>query len=853
MCVNKIHCMYFQRTTTRCNSNEVNENGDYVMCVICKDGTHTCPCSEAIDESNHPEEEMDTKELIHIADICPIGLYAHVSIVDGLVECKDGCPDGQWKYNNTCVATCPDQSPYMATDTGECVHVCPVSSFHQDLYCMPCHGTCLQSAGCTGPSDRDCTRCATAEYVVHMHKRTCVLECTYPSQFYEMVASDPPLYQCLDSCVKLYIWNPLMNMGECVEYCPSEHDVIVDNKCTPGPCPDKYKFYFRDGNMTRCLQQCPSHQYHVPGSYECREHCVEPFKFVSENYCLPRCPEDSHFYLRESHRCVKMCPEYGNTETCIRICPAGRPHVYNDTCLSSCPAAAKYHAPDDPTCYTTCPGNMVHLPNHTECLPGCPDGQNFTANSTCLTSCPESALYFTTSGGINACAATCQAAIYHVQGSYQCLEECPVYAINSTGCRTFCPGEKPYCSPASWGTNEIISQCDCVTSCDKLTVDITKTCNFFDEGCPNYARYQVNMNCYTRHCPDTHPFHQQDNVYKCLVECPTGLGHELGSFSCLSKCPAKQRYIDDATCSDTCSKAYHLQTTHGIECLDNCPNNTFILLSDNSTEPAECVRECPAKQRYIDNAICHDTCSKVYRMQTIHGTECLDNCPINTFILLSDNSTELAECVRECPDNKIYSVNQVCSKSCPDELPFMLTNRTISCLARCDGNMFQLRMENESRTQCIANCPPDKPYAIDKACSTSCLDTSYIFNKSGTILCLDYCPPGSFIPEVKGNPYTPCIPSCDGPSLGNQCVEKCPILYHLSGEEYYFDDHLYKNVPCVFVLTECIITISFSLCCIVLMCFILCCCQSMRHTLHSSEVDVILRYLDLGPVSLLLS
>ena len=735
--------MYFQRTTTRCNSNEVTDNADSVMCVLCKNGTHTCPCSEAIDESNYPEE-MDTKEPIHIADICPIGLYGHVSIVDGLVECKDGCPDGQWKYNNTCVTTCPDQSPYMATDTGECVHVCPVSSFQQDLYCMPCHGTCLQSAGCTGPSDRDCTRCATAEYVVHMHMRTCVLECTYPSQFYEMVASDPPLYQCLDSCVKLYIWNPLMNTGECVEYCPSEHDVIVDNKCTPGPCPDKYKFYFRDGNMTRCLQQCPSHQYHVPGSYECREQCVEPFKFVSEIYCLPRCPEDSHFYLKESHRCVKMCPEYGNTETCIRICPAGRPHVYNDTCLSSCPAAAKYHAPHDPTCYTTCPGNMVHLPNHTECLPGCPNGQNFTANSTCLTSCPESALYFTTSGGINACASTCQAAIYHVQGSYQCLEECPEYAINSTGCRTYCPGEKPYCSPGSWGPNEIITGCDCVTSCDKLTVDITKTCN---EGCPNYARYQVNMNCYTRHCPDTHPFHPQDYVYTCLIECPTGLGHELGSFSCLRKCPAKQRYIDNATCSDTCSKAYLLQTIHGIECLDNCPNNTFILLSDNSI----------------------------------------------------------------------------------------------------------LRLENESRTQCIANCPPDKPYAIDKVCSTSCFNTSYIYNQSGTILCLDNCPPGSFIAEVKGNPYTPCISSCGSPSLGNQCVEECPIFYHLSGDKHYIDDHLYQNVPCVFVLTECIITISFSLCCIVLICFILCCCQSMRHTMHSSEVDVILRYLDLGPVSLLLT
>ena len=786
MCVHKIHCMYFQRTTTRCDSNEVNENGDYFVCVLCTNGTHTCPCSEAIDESNHPEEEMDTKELIQIADICPVGLHAHVSKVDGLVECKHGCPDGQWKYNNTCVTKCPDQSPYMVTYTEECARVCPVSSFQQDFYCMPCHGTCLQSAGCTGPSDRECTRCATTEYV-YRHTSTCVLECTDSSQFYEMVASDPPLYQCLDSCAKLYIWNPQMNMGECIEYCPPEHDVIVDNQCTPGPCPDKYKFYFRDGNMTRCLQQCSSHQYHVPGSPKCIDHCVEPFKFASDNYCLPRCPEDSHFYLKESHQCVKMCPMDGNRETCIRICPAGRPHVYNDTCLSSCPSAAKYHAPDDPTCYTTCPRNMVHLPNHTECLPGCPDGQNFIANSTCVTSCPESALFYTTSGGTHYCASTCSANyIYHVPRTHECLADCPEYALNSTGCRTYCPSETPYCAIWYWRTGRNkISQCRCVTSCDKLTVEITKTCTNLYNGCPDYARYQANINCYTRHCPDTHPFHTHDNVYTCLKECPTGLVHVLGSFSCLTKCPVKQRYIDNATCSDTCSNKYRLQTIHGIECLDNCPNNTFILQRGNSTE---------------------------------------------------------RQCVRECPDDKMYSVNQVCSKSCPDEMPFMLNNHTISCLARCDGNMFQLRMENESRTQCIAHCPPDKPYAIDKVCSALCFDNAYVYNQSGTILCLDNCPPGSFMPEVKVNPQTPCVSSCNGPYIGKQCVDQCPIFYK---------QYTYEKPSCVFLLKNCIMTIIFTLCIIVLVCFILRCCISLGNTKHDPDMDAILRDLDLIPVSLL--
>ena len=209
--------MYFQSTTTRCHSNEVNENADSVMCVLCTNGTHTCPCSEAIDGSNHAEEEMDTKELIKVAVICPVGLYEPVHRVDGLVKCKDGCPEGHWKYNNTCVTTCPDQSRYMVTATGECVHLCPVSSFRRDLFCMPCHGTCLQSAGCTGPSDQECTRCATTEYMyierdmsVTYYITRCVSKCPNSSPLYKKVSTDPLLYKCLKSC-ELYIWNPQMN------------------------------------------------------------------------------------------------------------------------------------------------------------------------------------------------------------------------------------------------------------------------------------------------------------------------------------------------------------------------------------------------------------------------------------------------------------------------------------------------------------------------------------------------------------------------------------------------------------------------------------------------------------------
>ena len=169
-----------------------------------------------------------------------------------------------------------------------------------------------------------------------------------------------------------------------------------------------------------------------------------------------------------------VCPEYTywqDPETCIRICS----HVHNGTCLSSCPAAAKYHAPDDPICYMTCPGNMVHLPNHTGVL---------TRLSRWSKLHSEFDMCHKLSGvGLVLCYLWWN---QHVQRSYQ-------YAINSTGCRTYCPEEKPYCVPMrlrqGGRQGDIVSDCKCVTSCEHLTFCITITCIMYNHNCPEYVKY----------------------------------------------------------------------------------------------------------------------------------------------------------------------------------------------------------------------------------------------------------------------------------------------------------------------------------------------------------------------------
>ena len=121
----------------------------------------------------------------------------------------------------------------MVTYTEECARVCPVSSFQRDFYCMPCHGTCLQSAGCTGSSDRDCTRCATAKYMyIKMYTYVNFYMCVSKCSISKKIATDQLLCKCL------------------VEFCPSEHDVIVYNECTPGPF--QISISLPEGNSSVC-------------------------------------------------------------------------------------------------------------------------------------------------------------------------------------------------------------------------------------------------------------------------------------------------------------------------------------------------------------------------------------------------------------------------------------------------------------------------------------------------------------------------------------------------------------------------------------------------------------------------
>ena len=411
---------------------------------------------------------------------CPPGKFS-LTYSNGSVVCRTSCPPDMWQYDQTCVHHCPRQWLHIVSPNQVCGRKCPAAYFRQDVFCMPCHATCSRTEGCVGPTQYECNRCATAELLVTYNKQIkCVSECPMSYPYYQQIAAVPVLYKCLDKCPSLMLKSDT-NRTLCVKKCPDNFKSIIDNKCITGPCPSEYKYHFKEDNITRCLTRCDPSYFNVPGQQECHDICPEPFPFSWTNFCLAQCPKGAMYYLRESRECLKYCPSYHAKDTCIKVCPPDKPRVYDGACHVICPDAAPYTTRDDPTCLSSCPETMVRLPgNSTHCLSSCPDHLpysnegvcsshclsgtmeyhrlkschqtcpesvfkytnettgiascvdtcpnkwRFTANGTCLRKCPSYALYYASNGNNYNCVDKCPwRTMYHVIGSYECLERMP--------------------------------------------------------------------------------------------------------------------------------------------------------------------------------------------------------------------------------------------------------------------------------------------------------------------------------------------------------------------------------------------------------------------------------------------
>ncbi|XP_046356328.2 proprotein convertase subtilisin/kexin type 5-like [Haliotis rufescens] len=338
-------------------------------------------------------------------DTCPNG---YVISAPGQVRCitEVNCIDlKEHIHNNTCVTSCPRESPYI--NSSYCYQMCPNGTLSlpnkRCISPMICnnqgffeHGSkCLNACPPTAPYtlDNTCMSTCPANSTLFPTKR-CLTQLSCSSE------TDAVTYNgsCLPSCPHHV---PYKHDGKCFSSCPpgmlrKEFDcvincnggVIYNGSCLPS-CPHHFPYK----HDRKCFSSCP------PGmlrkEFDCVINCNGGVTYNGS--CLPSCPQNAPY--KHNRQCLSKCPTdlIRKGSECVNelLCSAGV--VYKGVCLSVCPddAPYMYKLLFAGTCHSVCPRNTVL--NGSVCILElfCIANENvFIYNGSCVTECPPGSAMF---------------------------------------------------------------------------------------------------------------------------------------------------------------------------------------------------------------------------------------------------------------------------------------------------------------------------------------------------------------------------------------------------------------------------------------------------------------------------
>lgn len=237
---------------------------------------------------------------------------------------------------------------------------------------------------------------------------------------------------------------------------------------------------------------------------------------------------------------------------------------------------------------------------------------------------------------------------------------------------------------------------------------------------------------------------------QCLNDCNQNEKKDLVDKRCLRKCVNPRPFDDNGVCKDNCGLKHEYKFT----CIDDCSTTTdkrFLNMVTN-----QCVSTCP-EGTAVDGLTCKNNCSPKYK----NGAECVDVCPNGKLI---DEVNK--ECVTDCPLERPFNNNGVCTADCPN----YGNTLTKTCVESCPNNLFI------DGKKCVVDCPINKKWKNGKICSENCGVKYHNYLDS---TCVQSCPGSTKIKEKTKS----CVKNCqDNSELGevinlqtsNKCVDTCP-------------------------------------------------------------------------------
>ena len=549
--------------------------------------------------------------------------------------------------------------------------------------------------------------------------------------------------KCMTECPTGFFY--LDGEFKCLEECNYEDDglfyeSLTSNKCVE-KCGDNEYIY----KTNYCINECPSSLFIQTEEKTININSNSNTKTLTLNLCVESCDTSVFPLLEEGERkCIRECnsegKKYKYQSTCVEKCPEGF-YIEGNDCKPKCDTQEYYKKTDDKNyqCIQVCDDYIYNQ----ECIEKCPIGANFIGlKKECKPACTEyDGIYYekketATHEGMDYIIYSCLKNItnisesnYIVDGTTQIVDKCPTeypyLSIVERKCYKVCSKSKLYPFTAEYNNGTKI----CATECkgDNKYYGQDKICK---SQCDNYTNYIINDedNSCVSHCDLTSPYKFKtyiDGRYHCALQC----GQDDPKYT-----------TPDYTCYASCPAPYNYEWNN--ECLPKCPDNLF----SNYIEKTENDNSGDNDDKYN----CADKCqTRPYYYRT--DLKCIAQCNSNDYVIEGTN-----ECSPFCGN-----INSV--------------------------NYYYYISKDETKRQCVLNCPEEKPFLReDNQCHESCNTNSYNYYAEDKI-CRSSCPKGyKAIIEGDGQNLFECVKNCDSEhyeDINKYCIKNCTKSY--SGNNYY--------------------------------------------------------------------
>ena len=484
---------------------------------------------------------------------------------DCTIELGYECSGGSMTASDTCASVCGDgrRVGQEACDDGNRVSfdgcdadcaieggcTCSGGNATSSDTCVTCDASC---ATCSGPSEAECTSCASTHPFSNPEAGTCMGDCTptgkYANASSVCVSCDsscgtckgPTSSECL-SCSNAA--TPFESSGECVAECPGDSFAETTGaiaKCTA--CHSSCGECEGEGSMA-CVSCDPASSTRFFDGGACLSACpASKFADASNGNTCAACDSTCGKCVDTPTKCT-ACHSGGvyeaGSNTCGYTCPPGQFVVSGTTCATCDATCATCSGTGTSACTSCAASGSTPVLHQGQCIATCPDG-TYADSSLLCESCDSSCT--TCTGGTASDCVTCASGAPIKHGS-QCVSAAPAgfYARSADSVTQACDGSCATCSGPS--------SAECTS-------------------CPSNAPYLHSGQCLAS-CPAKFfPNSAGDGCGACDSSCVTCSGG--GSNACLS-CPAATPHLEAGAC--TCKSGY-TSTSDACVQIDECAAGT---------------------------------------------------------------------------------------------------------------------------------------------------------------------------------------------------------------------------------------------------------------------------------------